>query len=216
MCLVAPVSYISYPTYTISHNRVRNVWFDELDYLEQQLVEKNIDMANAWKVLTLFIGANDLCVACKMQKRFDSTEFGEYYRRVMTEIRDRFPRTLVNVVELFNVSAIYRATENEAFCNEVHRLVFIECDCAFGPESVTKPYRDMMDQMAQSYNQQIRAVVKEFSVERNDSFAIALHSFTRELNVTSFPMVRFFRFASPSLFLYPPTHTADLPYPHRT
>ncbi len=72
----------------------------------------------------------------------------------------------------------------------MHRLVFIECDCAFGPESVTKPYRDMMDQMAQAYNQQIRAVVKEFSVERNDSFAIALHSFTRELNVTSFPMVR--------------------------
>lgn len=169
-------------------HRVRNVWFDQLDYLEAELLALNVDVEKTWKVLTLFVGANDLCLVCKMQKRFDPTEFAEYYRRVLIEIRNRFPRTLVNVVELFNVSAIYRATEDQPYCRGVHRLVFLECDCAFGPESEARPFRDMMDEMATAYNQQVRAVIRDLSQVRNETFAIALHPFTRDLNITSFPM----------------------------
>lgn len=172
----------------LSGSMIRNVWYDQLDYLEDQMIAMNIDMATTWKVLTLFVGANDLCVVCKMKKRFDPTEYGETYRRVLLEIRDRFPRTLVNVVEMFNVSAIYRATENKAYCYDVHRLIFLECDCAFGPESITRPYRDLMDEMAMGYNKQIRGIVKELSEVKNDTFAIALHTFTRDLNITSFPL----------------------------
>ena len=64
----------------LSGSMVRNVWFDEMDYLEQEMLELGIDVENAWKVLTLFIGANDVCVACHMEKRFDPEEFGDYYR----------------------------------------------------------------------------------------------------------------------------------------
>ena len=173
----------------LSGSMIKNVWFDQLDFLEDQLITMGIDAESSWKVLTLFVGANDLCVVCRMKKRFDSSEYGESLRRILDEIRPRFPRTLVNIVEMFNVSAIYRATEGQAYCNDVHRLIFMECDCAFkGSEAASQLFRDEMDAAAQDYNKQIRQIVKEFSKVKNDSFAIALHTFTRDLNITSFPL----------------------------
>jgi len=50
-------------------------------------------------VLTLFIGANDVCVgACHYEERFDAEEFGTYLREVLSSIRTHIPRVLVNVV----------------------------------------------------------------------------------------------------------------------
>lgn len=172
----------------LSGSTIRNVWFDQLDYLEEQLVSQGID-EESWKVLTLFVGANDLCICCKLPKRTDAIEYSETFRRILLAIRDRFPRTLVNVVEMFNVSAIYRATENKSYCKDVHRLIFLECDCAFkGSESASEPYRKLMDELSQEYNKQMRSVIRDLSKVKNDTWAIALHSFTRDLNITSFPM----------------------------
>jgi phospholipase B1 len=172
----------------LSGSTIRNVWLDQLDYLEDQMITMGIN-EESWKVLTLFVGANDLCICCKLPRRMAATEYSNTFRRVLEEIRDRFPRTLVSVVEMFNVSAIYRATENKAYCKDVHRLIFLECDCAFkGSESASEPYRQLMDELAQEYNKEMRNVIRDLSKVKNDTFAIALHTFTRDLNITSFPL----------------------------
>jgi len=138
---------------------IRNVWYDQLDHLEDQLITMGIDAESSWKVLTLFVGANDLCVVCRMKKRFNRSEYGESRRRILGEIRLRFPCTMLtlNVVELFNVSAIYRATEDQAYCKDVNRLIFMECDCAFKcSEAASQSFRDEMDAAAQDNNKQIQ------------------------------------------------------------
>lgn len=57
-------------------------------------------------MLSLFIGANDVCVgACHYEKRFDAEEFGEYLREVLRTVRDRIPRVLVNVVRVYTCMA---------------------------------------------------------------------------------------------------------------
>jgi hypothetical protein len=71
-------------------------------------------------------------------------------------------------VELFNVSAIYRLTEDVPYCKHVHQLVFVECLCAFGLESEARAWRERMDALTVIYNAKIREVVAEFSAERND------------------------------------------------
>lgn len=173
----------------LSGSMIRNIWFDQVDYLEDQLINMGIDAEDSWKVLTLFVGANDLCLVCKAKKILDPLEYGETLRRIIVRIRDHFPQTFVNIVEVFNVSAIYRATEKKAYCKDVHRLIFMECDCAFkGSESASEPYRQLMDEMVQEYNRQMKQVVKQLSLNSSDTFAIALHTFTRDLNITSFPL----------------------------
>jgi hypothetical protein len=33
------------------------------------------------------------------------------------------------------VSKVYDATDDIDYCRHVHSLLFVECDCAFGPEA---------------------------------------------------------------------------------
>jgi lysophospholipase L1-like esterase len=124
----------------LSGAMLKNVVREELDYLLEEMAGlQGVDVAASWKVLTLFIGANDVCVACHKFRKMDASEWERNLRITLDTIRERVPRVLVNVVELFNVSNIYEATETVPYCRAVHRGIFIECDCAFGPEA--KHYR---------------------------------------------------------------------------
>jgi hypothetical protein len=90
-----------------------NVVKDELNYMFTMLGQwEGVDVATAWKVLTLFIGANDVCVACHLERQLDAEEWGDNLRIVLDTIKDTVPRVFVNVVELFNVSKVFEATEN--------------------------------------------------------------------------------------------------------
>ena len=136
------------------------------DYLLEQMEGSGIDMQSTWKVMTLFIGSNDVCLACHLENELDGDEYGEYLTTVLTKIRDRIPRILVNVVELFQVSPIYELTEDDPYCRTVHTLVFPECFCAFGPTSDL--FRQRMDTMVDIYNKKMREVVSQFMQVKND------------------------------------------------
>lgn len=91
-------------------------------------------------------------------------------------------------VELFNVSAIYRLTQDIPYCKLVHQVAFVECLCAFGVEADARAWRERMDELTAIYNAKIREVVGEFMQERNETFAIALHHYTRGMNISAWSM----------------------------
>jgi len=107
----------------------------QLDYLLEELHRMDVDFHHSWKVLTLFIGANDLCLACHNAFDLGSSYWEEHLRKILDTVRDRIPRVLVNMVQLFNMSKIYDLSDSSPYCHDVHRFFFIECDCAFGPEA---------------------------------------------------------------------------------
>lgn len=139
-------------------------------------------MESSWKVLTLFIGSNDICVACHLEKELDGDEFGQYLTAILNKIRDRVPRVLVNVVELFQVSPIYDLTEDDDYCRLVHTLVFPECFCAFGPTAAF--FRDRMDTMVDIYNKKIREVVSQFMQTKNDVSTFSVFTYIDDTQVS--------------------------------
>lgn len=57
-------------------------------------------------MLTLFIGANDVCVACHEDEELSTEGWERNLRTVLDAVRDHVPNVLVNVVELFNVGVL--------------------------------------------------------------------------------------------------------------
>lgn len=227
---------------------IRNVHFDEIPYLMQEMAEQGVDIANTWKVrmsavVSYVCDANALCMHNASVVRLSGPfpplrslryssapttsawgpattsnastprSLGNIYVkssqpsaitclassstwRVLSvpasihafacqhECRPPFVhQTLVNrsfsiitqhQVELFNVSAIYRLTENVPYCQLIHQLVFVECLCAFGLEAGVREWRERMDDLTVIYNAKIREVVGEFMQERNDVRAMYL------------------------------------------
>lgn len=70
--------------------------------------EKYKDIKNEWKLITLFIGANNVCVLCEppmttLPGLADADIFEDNVRHVLERIRSDVGKSFVNLVALFNV-----------------------------------------------------------------------------------------------------------------
>lgn len=92
----------------------------QIDYLVATMHDKysHVDFDNSWKLLTLFIGANDACPACTHQGgniTAQAIAYEENMRNVLTEIRAKIPRVFVNVITIFNISQVWSAGQHKAY-----------------------------------------------------------------------------------------------------
>lgn len=70
--------------------------------------DKYKDIKNEWKLITLFIGANNVCVLCQppittLPSLADADIFEDNVRHVLERIRNDVGKSFVNLVALFNV-----------------------------------------------------------------------------------------------------------------
>lgn len=78
---------------------------DQIDYLVSELHNTSgIDFNNDWKMLTILIGANDLCVCCDGRNASTPADWARRYNYTLSLIKERIPRVFVNIVTLFNIS----------------------------------------------------------------------------------------------------------------
>jgi phospholipase B1 len=101
----------------------------------QQLIDRikansTYDYENAWKLVTIFIGGNDLCRICKDE----SAHSGSVYRTSMEQALDllqtNLPKTLVNLVPVVDVTELSLLTSG--LCVLLHPF---ECGCGTGGSS---------------------------------------------------------------------------------
>eukprot|EP01133_Synstelium_polycarpum_P008652 gene8652-10152_t len=80
---------------------------EQIDYLESSIskVTPKIDMDD-WKLITFFVGGNDICESCKGTDRTTPHYWSDNYYRILSKLRDKFPRLVVNVVLLPDASPI--------------------------------------------------------------------------------------------------------------
>jgi phospholipase B1 len=140
----------------------------------------NIDYANDWKVLTLFIGANNLCRACDPSQSIysDAKDFEKSLTEVINLLTP-IPRLFVNLVSIFNISGVYNVSLRSEYCTMVHMAIgFSECECAF---SLTEGqvWRDKMDLIASEYRRVVREVAK--NAPKTDSFAVVVQPFLEDM-----------------------------------
>ncbi|XP_033106390.1 phospholipase B1, membrane-associated-like [Anneissia japonica] len=113
----------------------------------------SVDFENDWKLVTLFIGGNDLCQYCDNPNKFDPHQYIEYIDEALTLMQEELPRTIVNVVVILNVPQIELLSSPK--CDAVHLVV---CDCAmFLPnetaahlQQVTANYQDWTIELVES------------------------------------------------------------------
>ena len=165
---------------------------NQIDFLMKQLdaLKDRIDIERDWKVLTIFVGANDMCIQCEeiQIQPTSPDDYEKYFRDTLQALRSRIPRLFVNVVQLFNVSMIYEVSLRSEHCVDVHRVLPIECACAFktGEEGVKR--RKEMDLTALAYNQRLEKVTREIMAQPSDSFAAVLQPVIRDGSPAGFPL----------------------------
>ncbi|CEP08885.1 hypothetical protein [Parasitella parasitica] len=78
------------------------------------------DVKDEWKLITLFIGANNVCVLCEppittLPGLAEADVFEKNVRQALTRIKNEVGKSFVNLVALFNVSSVYEASRGDPY-----------------------------------------------------------------------------------------------------
>jgi len=159
----------------------------QLNYLIRQVNQKpNMDVAQDWKVLTIMIGANDLCASCAFNLSYLSPD--DYENNLMgtiERIRTSLPRTFVNLVPGFNISQAYDLSVRSSRCHNVSRPLFISCDCLFDPAAGA--VRQAIDAQMSLFNQRAVNVATYYQRKAYDNFAVVVQPFPNNTHISDLP-----------------------------
>jgi len=148
---------------------------DQVNYLVTQLrttYKDQVDFNKDWKLLTIFIGANNLCGSCDWNRTNSFPAFFEnQLRSVLQQVKDSIPRVFVSLVTIFNISGVWDAGMTKEYCILLWDVDKHECGCLTTGD---KKDRDAMDWHSMAFNQIQEKLAKEFDSQNNDSFTVVV------------------------------------------
>jgi len=170
-----------------SGGMIMNLPSHELDYLlEQVYTNPAIDIANDWKLLTILIGANDICGCCLTNASYTGPDaFEKYLTQTLERVRTTLPRTFVNLILGFNLSEVYNLGRKSLYCEAHQRVFSFECGCIFFKNATTT--RTEVDVVTQQYNQRLFKIDEYYKTQHYSDFAVVVQPFLYKANAANFP-----------------------------
>ena len=156
----------------------------EIDFLVQQLqttYKDTIDFENSWKVATLLIGANNLCVACNNNTSDFPETYGSMLNQSIAQLESSIPRVRLNLLPMFNITQVYYWSRANTYCTKIWNL-FDECPCLSGRDS-TEQDRQIVNEYAVKYRQQIDEVAAYWQEKNSSTFSVTVQPFTGSLKI---------------------------------
>jgi len=183
-----------------------NLPLHQLGYLIPQIAKHpEIDLENDWKLLTILIGANDICEACVNSNLSYTTPdaFEQYLMQTLQKVQTSLPRTFVNLILGFNLSEVYNLASKSLYCEAHERIFAFECACLFNKTSGPTT-RAFIDQLTQQYNERVYRVANYWSAQKYAGFAVVVQPFLHLTTAKDLPLsfLSDFDCFHPSLFAH--------------
>ncbi|XP_050681156.1 phospholipase B1, membrane-associated-like [Leptidea sinapis] len=135
----------------------------------------DISLSRDWKMVTLFMGANDLCSAsCLSPVSWSPAAHARKLARALDYLHEHLPRTIVNLIPVLDVSVSVRV-KRPLMCRLMHPL-FCRCFHQGGGELL-----DLVRQ-ARRYQAAEIALVESGRYDTRDDFTVVFQPFMRVFN----------------------------------
>lgn len=170
-----------------SGGMIVNVPGHEMDYLLKQVYDNPaIDIANDWKLLTILIGANDICGCCEINASYTGPDaFEKYLTDALERVRSTLPRTFVNLIVSFNLSEVYLLGRKSLYCEAHQRVFSFECGCIFDKNA--NATRAEVDIVTQQYNERVFKIAAAYKQKYTD-FAVVVQPMFLNTDASKLPV----------------------------
>lgn len=149
--------------------------------------DPNINFGRDWKLVTIFIGNNDLCHACK-QASLSTSAFLSRITAVLDYLKRRLPRAFISLLQPLNIYLAPQMSKNNFICRLVQMYA---CPCAIQAKHRTRT-------IVRRYHKALERLTASGRYDTKRDFTVVLQPFFEEpvLPPRSFLSVDCFHFSA--------------------
>ncbi|XP_071961855.1 phospholipase B1, membrane-associated-like [Antedon mediterranea] len=127
--------------------------------------DSNIDMERDWKMITLYVGLNDICNTCHDVEKYSSFNYVTNIAKAIERLKEKVPRAYVNVIQIFDVSILRQVDANDQYCESIRPNT---CPCI-----VKKEDAEVVSQLSQQYQEKLAEAIDDGNYD-SDTFSVQL------------------------------------------
>ncbi|EEB19895.1 phospholipase B, plb1, putative [Pediculus humanus corporis] len=158
----------------------------DLPFMVKELVrriklDRRVDIKNDWKLINIFIGANDFCLNFCYLSLDAFKNSAETHRRQLMMTTTNYQKFLL--IFILGLDLLYDLKSLPRYCDTVH---LVECPCLFGISRKRISYKENIEMQNKWRNVQIQIANDERYKKKND-FSVVTQTFALKLD---FPKIR--------------------------
>nr|XP_033793551.1 phospholipase B1, membrane-associated [Geotrypetes seraphini] len=140
-----------------------------------------INYQNDWKVITLFIGVNDLCNYCKDSNYHSPLKFSSRVQEALDILHKEVPRAFVNLVEVMNITFIRKLfLDKRLKCPALIAESF--CPCVLKIRDGSPELKRMLD-INRAYQHNTWKLIDSGRYDSREDFTVVLQPFSSTLQI---------------------------------
>ncbi|TKS76262.1 Phospholipase B1, membrane-associated [Collichthys lucidus] len=147
--------------------------------------DSRINFESDWKVITVFIGGNDVCDHCYNSLLHSVDNFVHHVRDALDYLHKEVPRALVNLVQPLHVTPL-REMHVDPSIRCPTWLVNILCPCVILPQANSKALQ-MVEDMNRAYQRSLYELVESARYDTRSDFTVVIQPFFRDIVVPKLP-----------------------------
>ncbi|KAL3873507.1 hypothetical protein ACJMK2_036616 [Sinanodonta woodiana] len=147
------------------------------ELIDRMKKEPGVDFENDWKVITVFIGGNDLCDYCKDKETYSAENYVSNIQKGLDILHAQVPRAFVNLVEVLNIAVVRQLNQN-LVCNGLHLFL---CGCAAFPMS-KEAEAELAAEVIQ-YREEAEKLIATGRYDTRNDFTVVLQPFLKDTGV---------------------------------
>ncbi|XP_062896749.1 phospholipase B1, membrane-associated isoform X2 [Mobula hypostoma] len=151
-----------------------------------------IDFEKDWKVITLFIGANDLCEYCMNKEMYSADNYVKHIQEALDTLQKKVPRAFVNVMQLLEMKGIRRIKKNTIGCALLQKNI---CPCFLKLRDNSPELSEMLI-VNREYQTKLTALIDSGKYDTTEDFTVVLQPYFTNtivpLNIMGLPDLSFF------------------------
>ncbi|XP_070705362.1 phospholipase B1, membrane-associated-like [Pempheris klunzingeri] len=147
--------------------------------------DSRINFESDWKVISIFIGGNDICDHCYNSLLYSVDNFVRNVRGSLDYLHKEVPRALVNLIEPLHITPL-REMHMDTSLKCPTWLVNILCPCVILPKTNSKALQ-MVEDINQGYQRSLHDIVESGQYDTRSDFTVVIQPFFRNVIVPKLP-----------------------------
>ncbi|XP_053315060.1 phospholipase B1, membrane-associated [Spea bombifrons] len=149
--------------------------------IDQMKTDNRVDFSNDWKVITVLIGANDLCASCTDSNVFSPVSFVSHIREALDILHSEVPRAFVNLVEVMNLIPLREATmDPRVQCPGI--VTRMLCPCLLNIPETSHEMQIIKDANL-AYQHSTQHLIDSGRYDTREDFTVVLQPFFRNTTI---------------------------------